>query len=204
MTPGFLSIKKEAVPWSKSQSEAYLALAAVGVLAGIVVAYARTPLHLPGHKALFWIPPILAARLLTGRRAGASVGALSTILTTLALSGRLAGGPVAMPLVLVAGLVLDLAVAVAQRRPGLQWRTVLLLSSAATAANLICFLKRVWETTGAFFSTGNLEDLARTAAWYACFGFLAGAIGTAFAYAAAACSRANRRTPGMGPVTNDP
>lgn len=184
MTPGFLSIKKEAGPWSKTQVEAYLAIAAVGVLAGILVTYARTPLHLPGHKALFWIPPVLAARLLSRRAVGASIGTLATILTTLALGGRLAGGAAAMPLVLLAGLVLDLAASAAQGQPELKWRTILLLSAAATAANLICCVKRVWEPTGPFLSATNLEDLLWTAASYTFFGFVAGAIGIAIAYAA--------------------
>lgn len=184
MTPGFLSIKKEAGLWNKSQAEAYLAIAAVGVLAGILVTYARTPLHLPGHKALFWIAPLLAARLLSRRPAGASVGTLATILTTLALGGRLAGGAAAMPLVLPAGLVLDLAASAAQGQPELKWRTILLLSAAASAANLICCVKRVWEPTGPFFSATNLEDLLWMAGAYAFFGFLAGAIGIAIAYAA--------------------
>jgi hypothetical protein len=182
MTLGFPSIKRKAVPWSKTQLDGYLSVAAVGVLAGIVVAYARMPLHLPGHKALWWIPPVLAARLLTGRRAGATVGALATISTTLSLGGRLAGGVVAMPLVILAGAILDVAVAAVQKRPVERWRLLLVLCSAATAGNLVCFIKRLGEPIGPFFSTNNIEDLMRAAISYAVFGFLAGALGTALAY----------------------
>jgi hypothetical protein len=192
MTPGFPSIRREAVPWSKAQADGYLAAAAVGVLAGIVVAYARMPLHLPGHKALWWIPPVLAARLLTGRRAAASVGALATIATTLSLGGRLAGGALAMPLVVAAGAILDVAVFAVQNRATGKWRVLLLLCSAAAAANLVCFIKRLSEPIGPFFSTSNIEDVSRAAVSYAVFGFIAGLLGTALAYAAMRIRPADR------------
>jgi hypothetical protein len=200
MTPGFPSIRREAVPWSKAQADGYLAAAAVGVLAGIVVAYGRMPLHLPGHKALWWIPPVLAARLLTGRRAGASVGALATIATTLSLGGRLAGGALAMPLVVLAGAILDVAVFFVQNRATEKWRVLLLLSSAAAAANLVCFVKRLWEPIGPFFSTSNIEDVSRVAVSYAVFGFIAGALGMALASAVMRICTADRRESASSPA----
>jgi hypothetical protein len=182
MTLGSPSIRNESTLWTKSQAEGYLAAAIIGVLAGIVVAYARMPLHLPGHKALWWIPPVLATRLLTRRRLGATVGATATIASTLSLGGRLAGGIAAMPLVILAGVLLDVAAKAAERRPVAIWRTVLLLSAAGAAGNVICFVKRLFEPSGSFFSIDNLRDLGWSVSTYAIFGFAAGALGAALAY----------------------
>jgi len=180
---GSPSIKNEPALWSKSQTEGYFAAAMVGVLAGIVVAYAQMPLHLPGHKALWWIPPVLVARLVTRRQLGASIGATTTVLTTLSLGGRLAGGVVAMPLVILAGVVLDVAANKVERRPKAILRAVLLLSTAGAAGNLICFIKRLLEPSGAFFSTDNLRDVSWAGTTHAVFGFAAGALGAILAYA---------------------
>src|SRR5580700_5676750 len=105
-TLGYLSIERNRGPWSRAVSDGYLSAIAIGILAGIVVAFARTPIHLPGHKAILWMAPILATRLVTRSRAGASVGAFSTAITTLSLGGRIAGGIAMMPLVVLAGVVL--------------------------------------------------------------------------------------------------
>ena len=169
------SIKNDPTLWTKSQTEGYLATAMVGVLAGIVVAYARMPLHLPGHKALWWIPPVLLARLVTRRKLGASIGATTTVLTTLSLGGRLAGGVVGMPLVILGGVVLDVAANEVRRRPNAVLRAVLLLGAAGAAGNLICFIKRLLEPSGEFFSTGNLRDVSWAAMTHAVFGVSAGA-----------------------------
>ena len=183
MKLGSLSIRREAVLWSRAQADGYLTIAAVGLLAGMVVAYARMPLHLPGHKALWWIPPVLAARLLTRRQAGASVGASATIATTLSLGGHLAGGVIAVPLVMLAGVTLDMAAMAAERRPAAKWRVLPLLSSGGAAANLVCFAKRLFEPAGPFSSTSNVQDLLWAAVSYASFGVLAGTLGAAMAYA---------------------
>ena len=176
MTPGSLSIKSEAGPWSKPEANGYLAVAAVGVLAGIAVAYARMPLHLPGHKALWWIPPVLAARLLTRCRLGASVGAIATVLTTLSLGGRMAGGAAGAPLVALAGVVLDLAAGCSLRLRSGRWSALLLLGSAGAIGNLICFTKRLFESNGTFLPTATWEELWRAAATHLVFGFAAGAL----------------------------
>src|SRR5580704_7417620 len=125
-TFGSLSIERKRDHWSKAVSEGYLAVVAVGILAGIAVAFARTPIHMPGHKAIFWMAPILATRLATRSRAGGSLGAFSTAITALSLGGRIAGGIAMMPLVVVAGVVLDAAVQFGERRKLKRWQQVLM------------------------------------------------------------------------------
>jgi hypothetical protein len=173
---GYQSTEKQSIPWSKAQAEAYLAMAAVGAIAGVVVAFAQTPLHWPGHKILFWLTPVLASRLVFKARAGASVGSSATVATTLLLGGRLAGGFAMMPLVILGGIVLDLAVLQSQRVQSSPAK-LLLLVSAATAVGLMCFIKRFFEPVGGFFSAGNLNDLAFAGLSWAFFGFLAGLLG---------------------------
>ena len=185
--PGSLSTEKNRAPWNSALLDAYLSVIAVGILAGIVVAYARTPLHLPGHKAIFWIAPVLAMRLVTRAPAGASAGALATALTALSLGGRIAGGFVMAPLILLAGLILDLAVQLTERRNLTGWKWLLVLASAGLAGNLICFIKRLLDPLGAFFSTGNIDDLLLAGALHATFGLMAGLIGAFAGRAALAC-----------------
>jgi hypothetical protein len=175
---GYLSIEKRAVRWSRADANAYLAIAAIGVLAGVAVAFARTPLQMPGHKVLYWMIPVLAARLRTGARAGATAGALSAAATTLSLGGRIGGGGVIMmPMVVLAGVILDWAVESNERENPPLWRCLLFLSLAGAAANLACFVKRIFEPSGAVFSVGNLEDMLYVAGSYAFFGFVAGLLG---------------------------
>lgn len=176
MTLGSLSIKREAAPWSKPVATGYLTIAAVGALAGVMVAYARIPLHLPGHKALFWIPPILTARLLTRLRFGALVGALATVVTTFSLGGRLSGGGAGMSLVILAGIVLDAAASLARPLRPTGWRLFILFASAGALANLVCAAWRLFEPYGQFRSTGNIEELRWVALSHATFGLAAGAL----------------------------
>jgi len=137
---GSLSIERKLVPWSKAGSDGsdgYWAVAAVGVLAGIAVTYARTPIHLPGHKALWWMVPVLATRLATRTSGGAMAGALATALTTLCLGGRLAGGVALMPLLIAGGFVLDVAARISQQRHLSPLHRALLFALAGAIANSI-------------------------------------------------------------------
>jgi hypothetical protein len=179
---GSVSIEKNPGRWSKSLSESYLAVVAIGILSGIVVAYARTPIHWPGHKAVFWIAPVLGARLVTRTGAGASIGALATAITTFLLGGRIGGGIVLMPLIILAGIVLDLGVQWSERIHPSVWRRILLLALAGLIANLICFLKRLADPIGPFMSARNLDDLLFAGSSHAMFGCLAGLIGAAAGY----------------------
>jgi uncharacterized membrane protein YozB (DUF420 family) len=180
---GSPSIAKDRVPWNKTISEGQWAVIAVGIVAGILVAYARTPMHLPGHKALLWMAPILAARLVTRTFAGASVGALVTALTALSLGGRIAGGIGMMPLVVLAGVVLDAGVELGERRKFAWRKVIILMAFAGLVANLICFLKRLFDPTGSFLSSGNLQDLLFAGTWHAIFGFIAGLLGAVAGHA---------------------
>ena len=180
--PGSLLTERSRASWNSAVLDGYLSVVAVGILAGIVVAYARTPVHLPGHKVIFWMAPVLAARLVTRSRAGASAGALATALTTLSLGGRIAGGIVMAPLIVLAGVVLDLAVQMTERRK-LGWgKFVLILASAGLAGNLICFVKRLLDPMGAFFSAGNIDDLFLAGGLHAIFGIVAGLSGALVGY----------------------
>jgi hypothetical protein len=181
-TFGSLSIESDRAPWNSARSSAYLAVAAVGILAGILTAFARTPMHLPGHKALLWMAPIVAARLLTRTSGGASVGALATATTALILGGRIAGGVAMMPLVILAGLVLDISAGYGERHHFTWWKMGLLLAAAGVAGNLICLIKRLFDPMGSFWSVGNLEDLLMAGGWHGLFGFCAGLAGAGAAY----------------------
>jgi hypothetical protein len=182
-TLGSLSIERNRGPWSRAVAEGYLAVMAVGILAGIVTTFARTPIHMPGHKVILWMAPILATRLVTRTRAGTSFGTFSTATTALSLGGRIAGGIAMMPLVVLAGVVLDGAVQFGQRRNFTRWQQVLLLALAGAIGNLICFVKRLFDPTGAFFSVGNFNDMLTAAGSHALFGFLAGLLGATAGYA---------------------
>jgi hypothetical protein len=181
-TLGYLSTEKNRAHWSKAISDGYISVIAVGILSGIMVAYVRTPMHLPGHKAVFWMVPVLAARLITRTSAGASVGALATAATTLSLGGRIAGGIAMMPLVILAGVVLDITAQYVERNKFAWWKSLLILAMAGLVGNLICFIKRLFDPMGAFFSAGNVEDLFLAGALHAAFGLFAGLLGAAAGY----------------------
>jgi hypothetical protein len=59
---------------------------------------------------------------------------------------------------------------------------ILLLTLTVAVANLLCFLKRITQPTGSFFSTTNLQDLLHTAASYTLFGLIAGLAGSLLGY----------------------
>jgi hypothetical protein len=176
-TPGLASIERKAARWNRAIADGYLSVAAVGILGGIALTFARTPVHLPGHKVIWWMAPVLASCLATRARFGASVGALTTAMTTFSLGGRLGGGVVMMPLVVLAGVVLDVAVRFGERRKLSIGRQILLLGAAGIVGNLICLVKRLADPMGAFFSAGNLGDLGIAAGSYSLFGFVAGLLG---------------------------
>jgi len=176
-TFGLLLIEGKAARWNRAQLHGYLSMAAVGVMSGILVAYGRTPIHMAGHKVVFWMAPVLASRLVTRRSAGASVGALAAAMTTLCAGGRIAGGVTFMPLVVLAGVVLDVAARMVEKRRVRWYRALIVLAAAGTIGNLICFVKRVFDPLGTFFSVGNWRDILIMAGSHAVFGFMAGFLG---------------------------
>ncbi|HUB24863.1 MAG TPA: hypothetical protein VL992_05485 [Tepidisphaeraceae bacterium] len=174
---GCQSIERKSGGWNKATAEAYASMIAIGVIAGVLVAWAQLPLHLPGHRVLLWMVPVLAGRMVTGRRLAASVGASATIGTTLLLGGRLAGGVGMAPMIILAGGVVDWVMHVLERRQMSTWRGFLFLAAAGTAANLLCLAKRLLDPAGEIFPVENLQDLMAVASSYAFFGCLAGLIG---------------------------
>jgi len=149
----------------------------VGAAAGVLVAGVRLNLGLPGHKALFWIPVVIVARILSRCRVGATSGAAATALTTFALGGNLAGGPVGLPLVVVAGAFLDLVASSLERGKVPTRLHVPIIAAAAMLANLICLTRRLLLPAG--FGVHLLFDASGF--WfrfcsYAFFGLAAGLI----------------------------
>jgi hypothetical protein len=139
--------------------------------------HVRLHLGLPGHKALFWMIPVLLTRLLSRFKAGMSVGGMSAAVATYLGGGNLAGGLYGLPLVLAACVMLDVVVHLLQKHwPG--WLVfVATLSLAGMLTNSICFLKRLCIPAGisphfAFAASGLLYQWAS----YAFFGFLCGLI----------------------------
>lgn len=113
----------------------------------------------------------------TRAKAGASISVLATIFTTLLLGGQLAGGALMMPLVAFAGITLDVAGHLAERRRFSVPSALVLWTMAAVAGNLICLIKRLFDPVGQMFSTGNIRDLLQSAASYALCGLIAGLCG---------------------------
>ncbi len=121
---------------------------AVGVIAGLLVAHVRLNLGLPGHKALLWLPPIIVARMLGRCRIGATAGSAATACTTFALGGNLAGGPLGLPLLVAAGIFLDLVISSLESRKTPARLYVPIIAIAAMLANLICLGKRLLLPAG--------------------------------------------------------
>ncbi|MFB3890559.1 MAG: hypothetical protein ACE15C_00905 [Phycisphaerae bacterium] len=101
-------------PLTRRELALYAVMIAVGVTAGLVAA-SRLHLGMPGHKALFWMTPIVVARLLCGVRAGATAGSLAAAFTTFAAGGNFAGSFLQPLLIASAGVVLDAAAALVER-----------------------------------------------------------------------------------------
>ncbi|HUB24352.1 MAG TPA: hypothetical protein VL992_02905 [Tepidisphaeraceae bacterium] len=182
--PGSLSITEKSTRTSSALAESYLSCIAVGVLAGVAVAELQTPLHWPGHKVVFWMIPVLASRIAARARAGATAGASAAAATTFALGGRLAGGVWLMPLVILAGALLDLAAQWVDRRAGSVRWWMPIFGLAGLAGNLVCFIKRLFDfAPAAFDRSGNFQELLSVAGSYAVFGLVAGLLGAGIGYA---------------------
>jgi hypothetical protein len=179
--PGYLWTESGAGRWSRLAEAAQLrtlaANVAVGVLAGVAIAHIRLHLGLPGHKAVLWMTPIIAARLLCRHPAGAMAGASAAALTSIALGGNLAGGILFVPLVTVAGAVLDAAVGLARRAQLASWLLIGLVGVAGMGANLLCAIKRLLLPMSNHHVLFGLSGTWALLAAYATFGLTAGIIG---------------------------
>jgi hypothetical protein len=149
----------------------------VGVFAGCLAAYLRLHLGLPGHKALLWMTPVITARLLGRCRAGTTAGALTAAFVSLGMGGNLAGGLPGLPLVGLAGALIDAAIVQLEKRETGALTTIVVVAFSAMAANLICCAKRLLVPVGVtpHDFLGGVSVLARPLT-YGLFGFLAGLV----------------------------
>ena len=184
---GYLLTGKRGGRWnSMAQSRSFqmlIASLAVGVIAGLLAAHVRLHLGLPGHKAVFWMTPVLLARLLGRCRAGATAGALAAAFTSLALGGNLAGGLIGLPLVGVAGLLFDTVIGYIEKHKITILMKIPLVALCAMSANIIMLAKRGLGSLGAaphflFGVSGFWFELLS----YAFFGLLAGLVAVTTAY----------------------
>ncbi|UCC99303.1 MAG: hypothetical protein JSW66_05335 [Phycisphaerales bacterium] len=154
----------------------------VGVLAGCLAAYLRFHLGLPGHKALLWMTPVIAARLFGRCRVGTTAGALIAAFVSLGMGGNLAGGLPGLPLVGLAGALIDATVVQLEKRKTSVLTTIAAVAFSAMLANLICCAKRLFVPAGVTPHDifGAVSLLARPLS-YGLFGFLAGLIAAASA-----------------------
>ena len=149
----------------------------VGVLCGAFIAMVRMNLGMPGHKAFLWMTPVLIARLRGGCKIGTSAGGLFAAITTYSLGANLAGGVLGMPLIVLAGTLLDWAVNYIEKNKISGAAMILTLGLAGVAANLVCLAKRLILPTGLdpHFIFGVSEFWFRLLS-YAFFGLLSGVV----------------------------
>lgn len=177
-TLGSLLTVKDHAPSSSHLGRTVMLMSMVGILAGIAVSAVHAPLHLPGHKALFWLTPIIAARLLNRMRWGASVSTLTCGLTTLALGGNLAGGPVMMPVIACTGIALDFAINLLERANASRLKLFISLSLIGCMINLLCMAMRLLMPGGFQPSTGDSQSMWVFLSSHGLFGAIAGFMGT--------------------------
>lgn len=154
-----------------------LASISVGVMAGIFISFVRLKLGMPGHKAFFWMTPVLIARLRGKCKIGATAGGLFAALATYSLGANLAGGIIGMPLIVFSAMILDWTVNYIEKNKISGAAMILLLGLAGIAANLVCLAKRLFLPTGIspHFILGISGFWFRLFS-YAFFGFISGIV----------------------------
>jgi len=154
-----------------------------GIIAGCLAAFLKLHLGLPGHKAIIWMTPVIAARLLGRCRIGTTAGAFTAAFVSLGAGGNLAGGLLGLPLVGAAGALVDTCIVQLEKRKPSALTSIILIALAAMMANLICYAKRLLTPAGVaphdIFGGANI--LLRPLS-YGLFGFLAGLIAAASAH----------------------
>ena len=150
---------------------------AVGVLAGLAVAHIRLGLGLPGHKVFLWMTPIIISRLLARHPLGATAGALSAGCVSVGLGGNFAGGLLFLPLVGVAGMLVDVCITFADRKRLAAWLLIALVGMSGMAASVLCAGKRLLvPVVHTHVVLGLSGPLGRILS-YAMFGLAAGLVG---------------------------
>ena len=155
----------------------------VGVIAGCLAALLKLHLGLPGHKAIIWMTPVIAARLLGRCRIGTTAGAFTAAFVSLGSGGNLAGGLLGLPLVGVAGALVDACIIRLEKRNASALTTIIAIALAAMLANLICYGKRLLVPAGIAPHDifGGAGIMLRPMS-YGLFGFMAGLIAAAGTY----------------------
>ncbi len=155
----------------------------VGVIAGFLAASVKLHLGLSGHKAIIWMTPVIAARLLGRCRIGTTAGAFTAAFVSLGSGGNLAGGLLGLPLVGAAGALVDACIFRLEKHKASALTTIIVIALAAMLANLICCFKRLLAPAGIAPHNvlGGASVLLRVIS-YGFFGFLAGLIAAAGTY----------------------
>ncbi len=145
-----LTAKKESLSdiTSNHQFKMLLVSISIGVLTGYVIAFAKLKLGMPGHKVFMWLMPVLIARLCGGSKIGTGAGGLSAAITTHALGANLSGGFIGMPLIFLAGTVLDCIIHTLEKNKFSIIYTIVAITLAGTVAGFICWLKRLILPSG--------------------------------------------------------
>lgn len=184
---GFLLTERKVSRCSsilKSRQLRMLAVSAsVGVIAGLSIGNIRLNLGLPGHKVLFWMTPVIIARLLGRCKAGTTAGALSAAFTTLALGGHFAGGILGLPLIGFAGIILDVVISFLEKSEMPALLIIPIIGVTAMLASLVCLIKRLLVPAGlsshfVFGVSGFWVKLIS----YAFFGLIAGLVAATLAF----------------------
>ncbi len=152
----------------------------VGFIAGLLAASLKLNLRLSGHKAIIWMTPVIAARLLGRCRIGTTAGVFTAAFVSLGSGGNLAGGLLGLPLVGAAGALVDTCIFRLEKHKASALNTIVVIALAAMLANLNCCFKRLLAPAGIapHDVLGGASVLLRVMS-YALFGFLAGLIAAA-------------------------
>lgn len=180
---GFLWIAKSGAwrhnPAIRQQVRMLIASISVGVIAGVFVAQVKLGLGLSGHKALFWMTPVLLARLLGKCKAGTTAGALAAAFTCYSFpgGGHMGGGLIGLPLIGGVGILFDAVIGYAESRKLSRVSFIPLMGCTAIVGNLIMFAKRLLHPAGhSHVFLGIFSGFWFDLFTYASFGLLAGTI----------------------------
>lgn len=184
---GYLSIKKRILPadivLGPDGVRGLVVSLSAGVIAGCLATSLKFHLGLPGHKALFWMTPVIAARLAGRCRIGTTAGALTAAFVSFGLGGNMAGDAVGLPLIALAAAMIDACIIHLEKRKTSTLAAIVAVAFGAMLANLICCAKRLLIPAGLGpHDIVGGEELFLRLISYGFFGFLAGFIAAASVY----------------------
>lgn len=184
---GYLLTEKTSGRWHSllrsHQARMLLASISVGVIAGILMVHVKLHLGISGHKGLFWITPVLAARLLGRCKAGASAGTLAAAATCLGLGGHMGGGLLGLPLIALVGVGWDVVLHQIERRPWPWFVMMPVIALLGVGGNLLVFGKRLLAPPGPSPTHFlGLSGIGFDVISYAVCGLVAGLIAVGIAY----------------------